>query len=144
MAAFYTLFYIAPPEAAEAIAFDEEAIDRWPSIWLRHVGDLELVALWNVIDEKAQESEVTLMADLIFQGSDEGPFVMRVPQQFIAAVASIPDDERRDVVAKWTHDAELPDWRWRQEEVTKLLQELRTFAQQAVASGQPVLQVARI
>jgi hypothetical protein len=144
MAAFYTLFYIAPPEAAEAIAFDEDAIDRWPSVWLRHIGDLELVALWNVIDEKSQESEGTLMADLIFQGSDEGPFVMRVPPEFIAAVASIPDDEAPDVATAWSRAAELPDWRWRQEEVTRLLNELRTFAQQALASGQPVLQVAEI
>jgi hypothetical protein len=142
MAAFYTLLYNAPLEAAEAIAFDEEAQDRWPSVWLKHIGDLELVALWEVIGGSPSASGGTLMANLVFQGSEEGPFVMSVPPEFITAVASIPDHEASNVAATWGQIEELADWQ--KEELVSVLNDLRNFAKQALASGQPVLQIAEL
>jgi hypothetical protein len=101
-----------------------------------------LVALWEAIAVSPSESEGTLMADLVFQGSEEGPFVMRVPPEFIAGVASIPDQDVPQVAAAWGRIEELAHWR--KEELVSVLNELRNFARQALASGHPVLQVASL
>jgi hypothetical protein len=140
MAAFYTLLYIASAEDAEALAIEEDPQDRWPSLWLKHIGDLELVALWDLLTKEPSGSAGTLMEDLLFQASDEGPFVMGVPPEFVAAVAAISDRDAAKVASAWGETDELADWQ--QKDLERTLNELRQFARQAVASNCPVLQVA--
>ena len=142
MAAFYTLLYIADPADAVAVGCEEDAADRWPSLWLRHVGDLELVALWAALGNSASETEGTLMADLLFQASDEGPFVMRVPPAFVAALAAIPAERIPEVASMWGQTEELADWQ--PAELTTVIEQLREFARRAVTSGKPMLQVANL
>jgi hypothetical protein len=142
VAAFYTLLYIAAPADAEAVGCDEDAADRWPSVWLKHVGDLELVQLWSAVADLPPEPGRTLMGDLLFQGGEDGPFVMRVPERFVAALASLEAERVPAIAAAWGRSEELADWR--PEELAGVVGELREFAQRAVASGQAVLQVATL
>jgi hypothetical protein len=111
MAAVDTLLYIAARNEAEAIATAEDADARWPSIWLRHVGDQELVALWGVLSGHSPELGTTLMAELLFQGSESGPFVMRVPDEFVSTVAAVQVSAYHHVAEEWQRAAGLPDWR---------------------------------
>lgn len=142
MAAFYTLLYIADLADAEAVGCDEDAANRWPSLWLRHIGDQELVALWATIADLPPEPGRTLMADLLLQGSDEGPFVMRVRPAFVSAVAAVPAERVPEVAAAWGRAEGLADWP--PVELAAVVGQLREFAQRAVTSGQSVLQVAHL
>jgi len=142
VAAFDTLLYIADPADAEAVGCDEDAADRWPSVWLKHIGDLELVLLWSAVADLSPEPGRTLMGDLLFQGGEDGPFVMRVPMPFVVALADLPAERVPAVAATWGGSEELADWR--PEELAGVISELREFTQRAKASGQAVLQVATL
>jgi hypothetical protein len=82
------------------------------------------------------------MADLLFQGSEEGPFVMRVPLAFVASLAAIPDERVSELAVAWGRTEELADWQ--PTELATVIRQLREFAQKAVASGKSVLQVANL
>jgi len=82
------------------------------------------------------------MADLLFQASDEGPFVMRVPPAFVAALAAIPAERIPEVASMWGQTEELADWQ--PAELTTVIEQLREFARRAVTSGKPMLQVANL
>jgi hypothetical protein len=142
VAAFYTLLYIADPHEAEAIGRDEDTADRCPCLWLRHIGDQELVALWATVADLPPEPGRTLMADLLFQGSDEGPFVMRVPPAFVAAVAAIPAERVPEVAAEWGRSELLAHWQ--PAELAAVVSQLREFSRRAAAAGQSMLQVAHL
>lgn len=142
MAAFYTLLYIAEPADAEAVGCDDDVDDRWPSIWLKHIGDLELVHLWSVVAKLPQERGRNLMGDLLFQGGDEGPFVMRVPAEFVTAVANLSAEQMPEVAAEWGQIEELADWQ--PAELANIVSQLREFARRAVMSGKSVLQVVHL
>ena len=78
MAAFYTLLYVAPSTEAESIAMDaeEDATSRYPNAWLQHVGDEELVALWDVLDSASNDG--TLMGDVAYASPDGEVMVFRM------------------------------------------------------------------
>ena len=142
MAAIYTLLYVADPSDAESVGCDEDADTRWPSVWLKHIGDQELVHLWSVLADLPPKPAQTLMGDLLFQGGDDGPFVMRVPAEFVAALAALPETRVSEVAAAWGRLEELADWP--PSELSAVVNELRAFAKRTVDSGQSVLQVANL
>jgi hypothetical protein len=144
MAVVHTLFYLAAPEEAEQIALAEEASDRWPSLWLRHVGDQELVALWGVVGRNAPGSGATVMAELLFQGSDEGPFVMRAPDEFVSAAATVQPPSYGRIAEEWCRAAGLPDWRGRPETIISALDDLCSFARRAMVEKKAMIQVAHL
>lgn len=78
------------------------------------------------------------MADLLFQASEDGPFAMRIPPEFIKAVASIDDNRISEVAKRWGRTEELAFWH--EADIIRALTELKTFATQA--EGLTVLQVA--
>ncbi|MCA9071486.1 MAG: hypothetical protein KDA84_21310 [Planctomycetaceae bacterium] len=140
MAAFYTLLYMANPDEAKAIADSDEPQDQWPNLWLRLVGDLELVELWRVLDEATADDEGTLMGDLLYQSGDEETFVMETPDSFVTAVAEIPESKLPEIAEAWGRVDELSHWK--AHELVETLSELRTFCQKANSTGCPILQVS--
>lgn len=139
MAAFYTLLYVAPITAAESIALDadEDAMNRYPSAWLRHVGDEELVALWDILD--AASNEGTLMGDLVYASPDGEVMVMTVPKEFVMALAAA---DLESVAQPW-QSTELMQ-QWSQADVLAVLQDITALCKRALECGQPVLQVASL
>jgi hypothetical protein len=142
MAAIYTLLYIAPAEEAEAIALGDHPLRHLPGIWLNHVGDLELAALWSVAAAEPSQAEGTIMAELLFQAAEEGPFVIRVPHAFVQTVAAIDDAHLQEVAAKWGQTEALS--KWHLQELAGVVKQLRDFGRRALESSDPVLQVAAI
>jgi hypothetical protein len=137
MAAFYTVLYVAPMTDAEAIAIDadEDAKDRYPSAWLRQIGDEELVALWDVLD--ASSNEGTLMGDLAYASPDGEVMVMPFPKDFVVALAAA---DLEPVAQQW-RSTDLMQL-WSQADLLGVLQELRALCKCSLERGHPVLQVA--
>lgn len=139
MAAIYTLLYVAPVSEAESIAIDadEDAMNRYPSAWLRHVGDEELVALWDILDNASNEG--TLMGDLAFASPDGEVMVMPVPEEFVKAISAM---DLEPVAQQWRSTELMQEWS--QADVLSVLQELRTLGKHSLDCGNPVLQVASL
>lgn len=142
MAAFYTLLYIAEPTDAEEIGCAEDAAERWPSMWLKHIGDTELVQLWALLGDLPVGSERTLMGELLYQGGDEGPFVMRVPAEFVTILSRLPKTRVAEIAAAWRGNEELAHWPLAG--LAAVVDELREFAGRAITADQSVLQVANL
>jgi len=142
MAAFDTLLFVAPVTEAEAIALDpnEDAMDRWPSAWLKSIGDLELVELWDVLSE--DENEGTLMADLAWSSPDGDVMVMTTPDEFVTAMAELGESDFSRVAAQW-HGGELM-CHWSKEDIVTILTQLAVLCRKAVTTATPVLQVGSI
>jgi len=142
MAAFYTLLYVAPISAAEDIAIDadEDAMERYPSAWLKSIGDLELVELWGIVEPGSDAG--TLMEDIAYASPDGEVMVMTVPTSFVVAMSSLPDNQREQVAQKWQSSELMADWSVA--DVGAVVQEILSICKRSVASGDPVLQVASL
>lgn len=110
MAAFYTLVYVAPVEDAETIAIDanEDAIDRYPSAWLRLIGDQELVELWDTLDGETNEG--TLFASLVYESPGGEMLVTQFPQAFVVAVGKVATVDLERIAQEWNATELMQDW----------------------------------
>ncbi len=139
MAAFYTLLYVAPSKDAEAIAIDanEDAAEQYPSCWLRHIGDEEIVALWDLID--AESNEGTIMGDMVYASPDGDVMVMTVPREFVHSLATVPEDALEELTDSWLSSELLTQWT--RPDLRAVLNELKSICETAVETGLPVQQV---
>ncbi len=142
MSAFYTLIFVAPTSDAEMIALDadEQANERYPNVWLDHIGDLELIELWNTLDSKVDA--VTLLEDMVYASPDGEVIVVEVPPNFIEVVYRIPTSDMPRIVAQWRSSELMSDWS--QPDLMDVFKELASLCKQSVESATPVLQVATL
>jgi hypothetical protein len=142
MAAFYTLLYVAPSEDAEAIAVDanEDAMERYPNAWLQHIGDEELVALWDILE--GEDNDGTLMGDLTYASPDGEVMVMPVPEQFVLAVANVPQADLGHLAEQWLSSHLMTQWA--HADVLAVLTQLKDICRTSIETGHPLLQVGSI
>lgn len=142
MAAFYTLVYVAPIKDAETIAIDadEDAMDRYPSAWLRLIGDQELVALWGILSSETKRE--TLFASLVYESPGGEMLVTQFPEPFVVAVDRLPIDDLEHVALEWNATELMQDWSLA--DVLTVLGELQAICKQSSECGLPVLQVSGV
>lgn len=142
MTAFYTLLYVAPSEDAEAIAVDadEDAMERYPNAWLQHIGDEELVALWDILE--GEDNDGTLMGDVAYASPDGEVMVMAVPERFVLAVANLPQADLEHLAERWLSSSLMVQWA--NADVLAVLTKLKDICRTSKDSGHPLLQVASI
>jgi hypothetical protein len=139
---FFTDWFLANEDEAEAVASvvttEAHSFEEWPNIAMKNIGDMELRALWGVLRGDSSLSD-SVMGKLLFQASDEGPFVCRVVPEFIAALATIPGPDLSTIAAAWAR-AEMMS-RWAPVTLAELLGELVQFARRAQREAKPLLQM---
>lgn len=131
---FYTDWFIADEAEAESLAVSESPFDHWPSLSLQGIGELDLMALWAILQHKAIDQADPVSIKLLFQGSDQGPFVVRIAPEFIDRLTEIPSDQ--DAVA-WSKTEGLVDVALT--DVFQIVAQLSAFAKQSRLEGKPVL-----
>jgi len=137
MAALFTELYRVSADALDALLDPELEPDPETSIWLRGLGDLELVGLWETMPNA--ESDGTLLAEPL---SDlEGECVLLgVPENFLHCIRSLTDAQVPEVVANWQRMDELADSS--REALTQCVNDIRKLATDAAANNQLVVQRA--
>ena len=135
MAALFTELYRVSPDALDTLLDPELESDPKFSIWLRGLGDIELVGLWEALPDA--ESDGTLMADPLSDLETEC-VLLGVPDNFLRCIRSVTDAQVPDVVAKWQQVDELSDWS--PEDLTQYLNDIRRLANDAAANNQLVVQ----
>ena len=135
MAALTTELYRISPEELDNLLDPELEPDSESSIWLRGLGDLELVGLWEVLP--GAKSDGTLMAELL---SDEEAEVLllRVPDNFLQCIRDLSPEQIPDVAAKWRQIEEVSDWS--ADDLIQPIQEIQKLAIDAASRGQLVVQ----
>nr|CAP47753.1 putative integron gene cassette protein [uncultured bacterium] len=140
MSAFYTLLFVAPTSDAESIAndVDEDANERYPNAWLDHIGDLELIELWNILQPGVGAE--TLLDEMVFASPDGETVVVKVPVGFVEAVNSVSSNRVNDIATQWQASELMADWPLA--DVVGVFDELSAVCRKSVETATPLLQVA--
>ena len=139
---YYTDWFLAEEADAEVIASSDDPLDRWPHLSMKGIGMMELTSLWSALDGKDPDGERTTSGTLLYQESEDGPFVSRVVPEFIQALAEVKDADRDRIAAEWQESDELMDWLV--SEVTEIPGEIVEFARTSVRERKPVLELSAL
>ena len=135
MTAFFSeLFRIEPSELESLLDPDLERTES-NSLWLRSLGDLELVGLWESLPHS--QAGDSLMGELL---AEDGALILSVPEDFLKALAQLNETHMETVSQKWQQSEEMAHWSIA--ELTDVLKRLHSFVCQAQASGQIIVQLA--
>jgi hypothetical protein len=140
---FYTDWFIAEEHEAAAIAAiatsESSSFENWPSLSLKGIGAIDLFALARLLHAQPP-NRASLGDTLLFQESEAGPFVSRIPPAIIAALAALDESQHERVAGAWAQSESLASWNL--DDVALALRELVHFARRAEQSGKPVLQLS--
>ena len=137
MAAVFTELFRVPPDDVGSLADPEFEPNAETSIYLRGLGDLELVGLWELLT--GAESDGTLMSDLLSE-PDAEVVLMSVPDNFLQCVRDLPDGEIATVMQRWQAMDELANWT--PEQLADSFGSLRQLAKDAATAGEIIVQKA--
>lgn len=129
------------PAVASIVVTEERSYDEWPSVSLHGIGDMEFQDLGAIVHADGAGESSTL-GDLLYQGSDEGPFVAAVAPAFIGGLAALSDTSLPNIAAAWRRSEHLREWR--AEDVLRTLTEIVAFARRSRQAQTPVLQLVTI
>jgi hypothetical protein len=76
---------------------------------------------------------------LVAGDKDEGPWVMIVPGDLVAAIAALPDSELHSTAINWHASEEFQADRWNAPDVETRLKEIHHLARKASSAGKAVL-----
>ncbi|MFO0613255.1 MAG: hypothetical protein U0414_11725 [Polyangiaceae bacterium] len=113
---------------ADAMANAIDAAQAFDGIRVKGIDPVKLQSLYSKVGGK------TLKLDPIAMASDEGPWVMRIPDAFVRALAKLDAPERKKVAAFWAKTEEFAmDKRWKAPAVASTLDAICALAVKAVA-----------
>jgi hypothetical protein len=134
---FYTDWFIAGEDEAEKLASSDSPFDEWRSLSLRNIGEVDLMALSAIIHGKEPSQAESVSEGLLYQGSDEGPFVVRVAPAFVDSLANIQDSDWSGLALLWAATEELAGAP--PSDLSQTIAQLSAFARQSRLDGKPIL-----
>jgi hypothetical protein len=141
----FTDWLLAGEAEAEAVASiittEEHAHDDWPNLCLQGIGEMELMDLANILlaDRTTAASH---LGDLLYQASEEGPFVAPVDPRFIAALADLTEASVATTATSWRRSEHLREYP--PADLQRLLAEMVALSRRSLQSGTPILQLMTI
>lgn len=133
MASLFTEFVRVSEEEIPSI--DNFETNQGNSIWLRGLGDLELVGLWEILP--GSQADGTLMADMLTEPDTVSVF-MSVPNNFLECICNLDDAETPSILDRWRMMGELANCS--KDQLGESLATLRDFAREAKAADEVVVQ----
>ena len=117
-----TMWVIASNDDAKAVASPDGS--GHPTLWLDGIAELELMAL-------AEQLGVAYKPELVLE-TEEGSFVLRVPEKFVRALVSLQGDSLPQVANGWCKRADaLSDWSM--PDLLTALENMSAFARSSLA-----------
>jgi hypothetical protein len=139
---FYTDWFLTDvseaPVIASIVLTEDRAHDDWPNVALRNIGEIELVALYELL-RPGRDGGNSVSGELLFQGGEDGPFVSAVESRFVEALGGVPAGAEVELAERWQAHEALADWST--DELAEVLRSLTEFARAARTAGKPVLQM---
>jgi hypothetical protein len=122
---------------ASILTTEEHSFDDWPTLSLQGIGDLELGDLAKLLVQSANRGQH--LGPLLYQESEEGPFVAAVHPEFVAALADLVDDGVNAVGKAWGRSQHLSDWP--SSDLAQTVRQMTEFARRSREEGKPILQL---
>jgi hypothetical protein len=140
----YTDWFIAKESEAKAVATAENRFKRWPHFEVKGVLDIELMELRRILLGKKKFDPQLDVTGKVLYSKGENVMVFRVVPEFIDELAGLTADRIKKVARTWANIEEFKEWyavEDKHEFILEVLSEMVTFAKQATAAKQPVLQL---
>lgn len=123
-------------DQADAMANAIDAAKDFDGIRIKGIDPVKLGTLYEKVLKKPSSS---LKMSPIAMASDEGPWVMRVPDTFVKALAKLSAPDRKTIAAWWAKTEEFVlDRRWEPPAVAATLDAISALAAKATAEKKKV------
>lgn len=107
----------------------------FPGIEMKGLDIVKLTALQAIVTGQTWTADLVSQHPLVGQGSQDGPWVLLLSQEFIAKLAELPGERLPELVARWAATDEVKADRWAEPMVRDTLQKIIQLAQQAITRG---------
>jgi hypothetical protein len=111
--------------------------NRWPALDVKGTDWVTLSTLYAISLDRAWEETDLDRFPVLYQHSDEGPWIALVADDLMATLAAADQDRRSELARAWDETEELQDWE--AEDVAERVEELCRFAQQSKETGKQML-----
>ena len=113
--------------------------ENWRAIAAKHIDTVKLGKLLTVLTGEPLSRDVLAEFLQLHEQSEDGPWVLQLPDRLVSAIAGISDVEAGHVAGSWARAEEFQLDCWTLETVTEFLAELRALAQWATVNQKSLL-----
>jgi len=131
-------FVVAAESDAEKIAGSENPAAEFDGVEMKGIDVVKLGVLQSALSGRPL---VQLFPEYktLAEGSDDGPWVTRIPDELVSALASMTDEERRRASDKWSKAEEFTMEQWESADVATALDSICEIARKAVSARKALL-----
>ncbi len=119
---------VATSSDAKAIVDSEYPLGSFQGVNVDGLDPLQIAALHSVLADKALEG---LLGNYepVAAGSTSGPWLVKFPEDLIAALSSISPDNQASIANQWASTIQLQEAGWSEQDALGFLARLVHFAQ---------------
>ena len=122
---------IADESQAEAVCKTIVPSETWPGIDAKGIDQVILGMLLSIITNQPYQNSMVDEFDLLYEGSDDGPWVYRIPDRLVVPLAELAGEAFEGTAQKWSQIDEFAPDRWQLQDVSTVLREICDLARQA-------------
>jgi len=137
MAAFFTELFRVEPANVESLFDPQLERGNDSSLWLRNLGDLELVGLWNALPNS--DPDATMLGNVVAAGP---ALAFSLPEDFVNSIHELTDDSIQTVAQNWRKMDELASCPVA--DLAEAICNVRTLVRDARRDQQIVVQLAEM
>jgi hypothetical protein len=137
-----TDFVVASVSDAQRVGESSSCPSRdFDGLDAKGIDTVKLGSLYSVLTGEPTDPGLSGRCTLLFMASDEGPWVMQVPEDLVKLLAELAPKELGSVAAAWAQTEEFsPAYEnWPVTLVQEVLEGIAELCRQAVAEGKAVL-----
>ena len=125
---------LAAPADIQAIVASDYPLGKFKGVSVDGLDPLKLAALHWVLVHKALK-DILPEYHPVAEASPEGPWLVRIPGELIAALGRIAPPDQASVAAKWASTTQAQEAGWSEQDAAGFLGRLVPFAQTAAFEG---------
>ncbi len=119
---------VATSSDAEAIVASEYPLGSFKGVNVDGLDPLQIAALHSILVGK-DLTELLGNYEPVAAGSDSGPWVVKFPDDLIAALSKVSPDNQASISNQWASTEPLQEARWSEQDALGFLARLVHFAQ---------------
>lgn len=132
---------IVVADETEAVAIAESPVpsQKWPGVDVEGIDVIKLGLLWAELSHQVYDPELVTAFSELHTASDEGPWVLRVPEPLAQLLADVNDATAASAAEVLVTKEEFEPDGWTVQDVRDVVVELGVLARQALGAGKSLV-----
>ena len=127
--------FAATESQVRGLSPDDLPGELFPTVKAKSLDPVKFSTLENILVGTGVQRAVGKQV-LVYQASDEGPWVIRISAELFEMLATLDQNQVKNAAQRWSQTDELIADRWSEPEVHEVLTKIVDLARQAQANGQ--------